>query len=406
MSNQVTVLDRPETPTVDIDALLESRQEPGRFVPKTIETLQQTLGELVDELDPQDETRPLNQGSIRYVDGKAAFSFRNEDGSWSTPMSMTKRAYRQAGTKILGAGGLQFVENQRKTDATGEKMATINWMERLQHAEKRGLFRSMQFPGERFRTIRGVLSGSSRGFMTNLDNLDVVGLLAGSAAFANLPLISWTVTPDSMRIRGLLDPSDGEGFDASGNLSNPGNSHNTLLRIPVPMFEIGNGEVGNASFSFTAGTYTFACLNGMGSWGDDAFTQRWTHTGGDDRGEKIQAAFGDAVKSARVSSRGLVDDFKQSTTVAVDDAFALLDQWGRKVGKLTAAQTRRAADAVRDETSYPGRNLAAVISGITLAAQSEGDLDSQREMERFASYLMRKGLRAGGVRGRIELPEA
>jgi hypothetical protein len=208
-----------------------------------------------------------------------------------------------------------------------------------------------------------------------------------------------------MRIRGLLDPEDGALFNADGKLLNPTNSHDTSLKIPVPMFEIFNGEVGNSAFSFTAGTYTFACLNGMGGWGDDSFSQRWTHTGGDDRGEKIQAAFGDAITSARVASKGLVDNFVAATQVAVTDAFALLDLWGRKDGHLTAGQARRAADAVRDETSYPGRNLAAIISGVTLAAQDEGDIEDQRAMERFAGRLMARGLRAGTA-GHIELPQA
>ena len=164
-------------------------------------------------------------------------------------------------------------------------------------------------------------------------------------------------------------------------------------RIPVPMFESGNGEIGNSAVVFSDGAYTYSCLNGMGGWGDSRFVQRWTHTGGNDRGEKIQSALGDAIKSARVSSAGLVEDFKASTRVAVDDVFALLDQWGRKEGLLTAAQTRRATEGSRAETSFPGRNLANVVSGITLAAQDETDLQAQRKMEQAGTRIMQRGLR-------------
>jgi hypothetical protein len=389
--SQVTVIDRPDSPTFDIDALLERRQERGTLVPQSIETLQTSLGELMEQLDPQDEIRPLNQGSVRYVDGKAAWQFRNEDDSWSTACGFTHRAYRQLGTKVLGKGGLDFIERQRTSGETGAKMATINWMERLSHNTTRGLLRSMQLPGQQFRTIRGVLSGSDRGFTTNLDNLDVVNLLTETQAFAALPLISWRVTPDAMRIRGLLNPEDGKMFDEHGR---PTDSKLVSARIPVPMFEIVNGEVGNHALSFTAGAYTYICTNGIGGWGDDKFTSRWTHTGGNDRGEKIQNAMGDAIKSARVASNGLIESFKSATAVAIDDAFALLDAWGRKEGLLTAGQTRRAVDAMRDETSFPGRNLAAVVSGITLAAQDESDMDKQRDMERAASRIMYRALRS------------
>ncbi|MCH2423663.1 MAG: hypothetical protein MK196_11215 [Acidimicrobiales bacterium] len=390
MNAELQVLDRPSSPTFDLDALIQHTQKRGELIPQTIDTLHSTLGELNIQLDPTDEVRPFDQASLRYVDGKAAFSFRNEDGSWSTPMGLTSHAYRQLGTKVLGPGGLKFVEAQRTTDETGMKMATINWMERLSHAGSRGLFRSMQFPGQDFRTIRGVLSGSDRGFMTNLDNLDVVGLLADHPSFRELPLLSWRVTPDAMRIRGLLNPEDAAKFDDKGKPIDPDLVES---RIPVPMFEIGNGEIGNSAVVFSDGAYTYSCLNGMGGWGDSRFVQRWTHTGGNDRGEKIQSALGDAIKSARVSSAGLVEDFKASTRVAVDDVFALLDQWGRKEGLLTAAQTRRATEGSRDETSFPGRNLANVVSGITLAAQDETDLQAQRKMEQAGTRIMQRGLR-------------
>ena len=400
---QVQVLDRPDTPTIDIDALLETGQERGRFKPLEINTLQATLGELIDQLDPQDEVRPINQGAIRYADGKAAWCFRTQDGGWSTPTTLTHRAYRQLAAKVLGPHGLDFVERQRASGDTGMKMATVNWLERIGHTESRGLFRTMKFPGQRFRTIRGVLSGSSRGFTTNLDNIDVVNLLADSPEFRALPIIDWRVTPDTMRIRGLLNPEAGKHFDANGRATN---SDLVSARIPVPMWQIWNGEVGNKAVTFTDGTFTFACLNGMGSWGSDSFTQRWTHTGGNERGEKIQGALGDAIRSARVTASGLVEGFKAATQVAVSDAFTLLDQWGRKEGHITAKQARRAATAVNDESSYPGRNLAAVISGITLAAQDESDMEQQRGMEVFAARLMDKGLRRGSVSGEIVLAEA
>jgi len=386
----VTVIDRPESPTIDIDVLLNQRQERGTLQPLAIDQLHKSLGDLMEDLAPEDEVRPFNQGAVRYVKGKAAWSFRTTDGGWTTPMSMTKRAYRQLGSKVLGSGGLDFLERQRTTDETGEKMATINWMERISHAESRGLFRTMKFPGQAFRTIRGVLSGSKRGFTTNLDNLDIVELLAADPTFRELPLLSWRVTPDAMRIRGLLNPEDAAKFDKNGRPTDP---ELVRSRIPVPMFEIGNGEVGQSSVWFGDGLYTYSCLNGMGGWGSSRFIQRWAHTGGNDRGEKIQSALGDAIRSARVSSTGLVDDFKTATTVSVNDAFALLDLWGRKEGLLTAAQSRRATEGTRDDTSFPGRNLANVVSGITLAAQDETDLQAQRKMEQAATRIMQRGLR-------------
>ena len=101
-----------------------------------------------------------------------------------------------------------------------------------------------------------------------------------------------------------------------------------------------------------------------------------------------------------------MDRFKDATQVAVDDAFALLEAWGSKAGLITAKQARRAALGSMDATSYPGRNLANVVSGITLAAQDESSLQEQRAMEAFASRLMERGLRAGDGVGAIVIPSA
>jgi len=60
---------------------------------------------------------------------------------------------------------------------------------------------------------------------------------------------------------------------------------------------------------------------------------------------------------------------------------------------MTAEQARRATEASRDDTSYPGRNLANVLSGITLAAQDETDLAVQRKLEQAATRIMQRGLR-------------
>ena len=387
-------------PTYNVETLMESRQERGEFIPRSIFTLQKGLGELYRELDPQDEIRPLDQGTMRYTDGKATWGFHEIDGTIPERVRFTDHAYRQLADKVLGSGGLKFIERQRTSGDTGMKMATVNWMERLSHADKACLFRSIQLPGHDFRTVRGVLSGS---FTTNLDHLDVVGLLAEHEEFSQLPIISWKVTADSMRIRGLLNPADSFRFDERGRPTDP---ELVRARIPVPMFEIGNGEIGNSSVWIAAGGYTYSCLNGMGGWGDTSFTQRWNHVGGDTKAEKVQNAIGDALKSARVASAGIVDRFKDATQVAVDDAFALLEAWGSKSGHITAKQARRAALGSMDATSYPGRNLANVISGITLAAQDESSIQDQRHMEAFASRLMERGLRAGDGVGAIVIPRA
>ena len=394
----VTVLDPNDTHAAIVTrALLDERQERGTLRPTRVETLHKTVIDIHEALDPQDVDRPLNQGFMRYVNGKAAFAFRRPDGSWENPMGFTRNALGQMGYRVLGAGGAKFLDNQRKRGTHGTKLAEVNWNHALQQEAKPALVRTVQLPGQKHRTARAVLSGGGRGYSV-IDNVDVLEMFMEAPELRELPIIEAHITPDIMRIRGLLNPEDAILFDENGKLRNPGNSHFVGLDLPIPMWELFNGEIGNSALRFNYGQWFARCLNGLGGYGGDNSAWRWNHVGGEDRGERIKSGLASAIKSARVLASGQLEDYKAATEVGIDNAFALLDSWGDK--DLTGDQLQRAKDAMQDETSYPGKKLASVVDGITLAAQSETDVLKQRSLEAFAARILQKGLevarKAGG----------
>jgi len=400
-----TVLDVKDTPAyLTTRALLDERQERGTLKPGSIDHLHSTVAKIHADLDPQDTDRPLNQSFFRYQGGKAALAFRRPDGSWESPESFTGSALSQMGYKVLGGGGAKFLENQRKQGEHGQKLAEVNWNHALQRQEAPSLLRTVQLPGQKFRTIRAVLSGGGRGYSV-IDNLDVLQLFLDAPELRDLPVIESHITLDLMRIRLLLNPEDAILFDPlTGRIKNPTGSHDTTLNLPIPMLEVWNGEVGNAAIRVLDKVYFTRCLNGLGGYGDGGTSYRWNHTGGEDRAEKIKAGIGDAVKSARVRANGQIDNYKAATEVGIDNAFDLLDAWG---DDLTAGQRERAKDAFQDETVTPGKKLASLVDAITLAAQDEKDLIKQRDLEAFGARILAKGLeqaRKGG--GRILVAEA
>ena len=307
-------------------------------------------------------------------------------------MSFTGTALSQIGYKVLGGGGAKFLDNQRTQGVHGTKLAEVNWNHALQRQAQPSLLRTIQLPGQTHRTVRAVLSGGGRGY-TAVDNMDIVEMLMDSPELRDLPLIEATVTPDKMRLRGLLNPEDAVLFDAAtGRVRNPGNSHFVGLDLPIPMWELHNDEVGQGAVWFKQAVYFVRCLNGLGGYGGGGSSWRWNHVGGDDRAEQIKGGLAGAIQSARVAASGQVEDYKVATEIGIDNAFDLLDAWG---DDLTGDQKQRAKDAMLDEASWPGKKLATVVDGITLMAQGENDIVKQRDLEAFAARILLRGLEAG-----------
>ena len=402
MNLPTTVLDHNDTQAyIATRALLDERQERGTLLPSRMETLHKKVSDIHTALDPQDTDRPLNQSLLRYVNGQAALAFRRpEAGTWEDPQSFTGSALSQLGYKVLGGGGTKYMESLRHEGDTGRKLAEVNWAFSLQSQTKPSLLRTIQLPGVQGRTIRAVLSGGGTGYSV-IDNIDILNLFLESPEIAHLPVIEANITPDSMRLRLLLNPEDAAMFDPiTGKLRNPGSSHFVGLDLPIPMIEIWNGEIGNSAVRIQWGTYFVRCLNGLMGYEGGA-NYRWNHSGGDDRADRIKAGLGDAIKSARVEAAGQVQDYKVATEIAVDDASALLDTWGER--DLTRDQLQGAKDALQDETTYPGRKLASVVDAITLMAQGESDLRRQRDLESFAARILQKGLEKGRKDRRIQI---
>lgn len=410
------VIDRPTDAYITATALLDRRQERGEFVPDEFRGLFDTVSEIHKRLDPQDIDRPLDQSSVHYFDGKFGLAFRQPiaegmDGEivmpWDAPMNFTGNGLSQFASRVLGSGGGKYVERLRTQGDTGRQLAEVNWTFGLSRQDSPALLRTIKFPDSTYRTVRAVLTGGGRGY-SKFDIVDVLDMLCGTPEFAGLPVIESNITIDHARIRFLLNPDDAALFTPEGQLRNPTGSHDTTLRIPVPMGEIGTGEIGQSSTWFNYGTYTYGCLNGMlvssvggrgggrGAGHGGGASWRWTHRAGNDP-QKVREGLVGALTSARVESSGMIEDFRRASTTALDDAAAMLDGWGVQRGALTQKQATRSLLAMTDQTAVVNPEmphaLTTLINGITLAAQDESDPFKQEEMERFAHRLMVIGLR-------------
>ena len=126
----------------------------------------------------------------------------------------------------------------------------------------------------------------------------------------------------------------------------------------------------------------------MGSW-DSKTGWTWRHYG---NVERIRDGVRSAIEEAQTSASGVVEAYEKALTTEIDDMLSFLDtEMGRE--GLTGTQKDRAILALTDETTTQGDWLASAIDAITLAAQAEGDLLAQHDMERAASRILIRGLR-------------
>ena len=382
-STRVEVIDRnseDDETFVRVRDLLDFSNAPGEWNTGELPTIREQTSALRKLLDPQEIERPLSHSLLAYQGSKATLRMLNAAaGGYDDPMTLTRTALSQLAQRVLPGRGLAFVDGLRRIGASGQQLSEINWNLFLQQQSRHpALLRTVKLPGQPVRSVRAVLSQK----YAIVDNLDVLDALLDNEEAARLPVISVKITEDAMRVRLALDPnlmnaSDALNFDA-------------LTKRPIPMIEVWNSEVGKASVNVQVGTYRVLCANGMTGWGGDSSHWRWNHSGNGNANERISNGISDALKSARVIAEGMVEAQVASTSVAIDDAFALMTQWAN--GTLTKTQIATAQQCMSDETSGPKNSLASIVEGLTLAAQSEGDLFEQRSVEQFASRVLQRGL--------------
>jgi hypothetical protein len=215
-------------------------------------------------------------------------------------------------------------------------------------------------------THGGIYSSQGYGHYDNVRFVE--DLLDNATGLSNMPVAQFHLSDSGMRLRFL---------DAVKNA--------ITLREPVPMIEAWNSEVGRRRVGLVGGMWKLICTNGMGSW-DKKSEWHWRHYG---EGDRIGRGVASAMEEMATASAGVLDAYTRARDIAIDDAFAFMENAMR--GTATTPFIARAIAALNHETTTPGRNLASVVDAITLEAQEE-DLFTQADMEALAADVLRRGL--------------
>jgi hypothetical protein len=289
----------------------------------------------------------------------------------------TRDAYNALAAEILPPRGGNFLLQQAALGVGGEKLSTMSWAVFARKDEKPRMFRTMnaKVGGNVVKVIRSVHSQSYGTY----DNLRFVEDLLAHTDMGEARVLQYFLTDSAMRLRFLSTEDE------------------VQLRVPVPMMEAWNSEVGRKRVSVNAGMWRLVCTNGMAA-SEVTHAYNWRHYG---EAERIARGVENAARETVNRATGLLDAYNRALDTSIDDAF----EWMRQSMEADfGASTIAAAHAgLKDPTTTEGGSLASVVDAVALIAQrDEYDLFQQADLEALSVRLLQRGL-AEARDGRIAI---
>lgn len=369
---------------VAIEATLTRRRmQQGNWQPVSMETVRDKLSAREQALEPRDIQLPGNHWHFRMPNGGRAQIARLTEAGIGPDMGLTKNGLLQLCSTVLPSYGFKFLQELSNLPdpkpGFHRSLAEGIFNRFLAHDSKNRKFRTVDLPGHG-RTVRAVLS---EGY-TTVDDLDLLGIMLDIPEFRNLPVISVDSTDTLTRIKFGLYPGNGS----------------IAVNRPIPIGILSNSEVGRRAVRFEGGMFKLMCTNGMGHW-DKKLAFRWNHTG---NFERISAGLQDAFWTVRTQASGVIEAYERASTIFLDDMGAFMKGLNASLPRdvqFSGRQVERVKASLADPTNTRSDSglpvLATVVDAITLAAQSEKNIEKTEGMEEAAAYVMARGLDAGDV---------
>jgi len=371
--NTITNTNTPALPNLVPNRSLLSRSMPRGVLTHltTMEDLRDTLARQRKAMEERDHDRSLSQLHVEFRGGRLTAQWLDRRKGLSEEMAVHKNAYSQMASDLLPARGGNFLTTQARLGEDGAKLSTASWATFARQQQNPRMFRTVKYRRDDGKVERMIRSMHSTGYAAYSNAEFVADALDAAPELGAMTVLDVSQRDTEIRIR--LSATPREEF---------------TLDKPVQMLTLWNSEVGRRSTGITAGAWKLICTNGMGSW-DSKTGWTWRHYG---NVERIRDGVRSAIEEAQTSASGVVEAYGKALTTEIDDMLSFLDtEMGRE--GLTGTQKDRAILALTDETTTQGDWLASAIDAITLAAQDEGDLLAQHDMERAASRILIRGLR-------------
>lgn len=193
---------------------------------------------------------------------------------------------------------------------------------------------------------------------------------ANAPELGNMPVLSWTISDNVMRIRflaGEIDPNN--------------------LGEPVPMIEAWNSEVGRRRVVLRGGIWRPKTATALGHW-TESFDHEWRHYGNP---ERIRQGVQGAFEKVRLATSRVLEAYQIAREIAIEDIASWMDERLQAAGLPTSAISA-SKKALTDPGVTPGNVLATAIDAIGVAASEEIDVEVQYEIELAAARALFYGV--------------
>jgi len=336
------------------------------------------LARLLTLQDPKDPIESLDRVRVSFAGRHMTAKLLKHNG-FGRPMLFSANGASQMARMVLPSRFFSGLRELALMDEQGERLATDVWAKFASAKDKERMVRTvrMKVGDTVYRVVR---SCHSTGYAPYSNLAFTTDLIEHAGIYSNLPVLGWHVTDAAMRLRfaGIDDALEVLRHWDAGALADE----------PIPMVECWNSEVGRRKVGLRGGLFKLDSGGCIPHW-DPRREWSWIHRGDPERIQKsVQAAFKDLLLAAQA----VVNAYKESMNVDIDDVFAWLVSELRRM--KSSDRLIATAKGKLDAATPVGRagTLSAAVDSLTLAALEEKDIFQQYEVERLAAQVLKRGL--------------
>jgi hypothetical protein len=334
-----------------------------------------------------------------YMTGQAT------NNTQETPLLFTSHGAKLLANLVLPGHFFKGLRQLSAMDQSGGEIATKAFQKFASALNgKRVMIRTIRtrHPEDHTRVVRAIRSCHSTKYAA-YSNLQFVQDLRHSLddkGFKNLPVLSWMLTDERMRVRfcAMDDPHSAIAAAVGGT-----GNHPFLAGEPMPMFEVHNSEVGMRRIVVRAGVFLADKDVFIGAYGLGA-EANWTHRGNIGR---IRNQLSGTVEDIIQEAEDVCEAYRQAGEIEIEDAYAFLNaeieqhvsaNVAKEITETLASQVAvknlaqpAAGSALQAAlASLKTASLAEVCEAVATVAKQK-DLAKQYDLEKLAATILHRG---------------
>ena len=298
---------------------------------------------------------------------------------FSDPFAFTRRGFVDLVSWMLPPGAIRTLDHLMQQDERGRLVASavINKCVRDGDRKPKNVRLYDRYDPECqhegiYPTIRAIVS-DSYGAYSDVEFIEALMMEVGDE---NLPVLSYTVTDKTTRVRMALEPMDGP----------------PQLGKPIGMLEISNSPVRGKAVTGKAGLWTLKCANGASGWSKE-LKRSWNHLGDMNR---VREQLPDAIDAFRANISGALEQYDLAVNVQIEDSMLWLDQQLR--GEISDKVLEEAQRNLHNPTASmaPMKSVARVFDALTYTAQTFREPATAEQVEQVGIRMLKRGLAESG----------